>query len=379
MNNGDFNDMNFSVTLVSDSSLKYFPDNNSTLFTNVLYKKIQLPEKLYQVALSEIFYEEAMIDRTQTQNTYFGTPTANNFVKVWDGQGVVTQHEKKTNNLQEWIANLERVFGILSLATVNVTIKLSVQKDETGKLKAKLHFQDLNNIYSLRIKPPKYAEMLGFKKSVFAPGNHLSENAVNEQEFAKFPIGDKITLQCTDESPKLLEISEPLERTQDALIANIIVSFITHGILVRMPISTNRKLKVYIDQRNLRFQLPVIANRALRLPDEFIFEDKEITVDLNKIIPSTPKEYKESLQVLVMTSLIQEQFYGSKCLPILRIFKRPTDKKKHQILFDPLYFHDLKYDTFHDIQITLVGESESQIAPADSPTTIVLQFRRKTL
>lgn len=360
----------FFVTLRSDHSLEYH-DNTSVNFTNVLYKPLRLPDNSYQVALSEIFMEESVYVKP-TSDEFF-LPGVDNNIKVWDYTGTFTQFPKNTNDLSTWMERLTETYGILSLLTTETSLKLELVKDlATGEDKAKLTFVDPNDTYVLEFSPRKYADMLGFTNSTFSRGDHVSENPIDYSKFNEIPVNDKIKVICINKTPVLIPISQPSTKTVSALIAKIVVAFAKNKIKVRMPRVREGHIVVHLDQKNTKFQLPPVVNQALGLADDFIFENPvtEIKVAQNNLV-------EISNQVLVETSIITEQYYGSKCRNILRIFPRPT-KGVHHFNFKPLFFCDLNSTEIKEININLTAENHRLLSPAETPTTVVLLFRRKS-
>lgn len=334
---------------------------------------------MYQVALAEIFFDDPEL--SSEPHKYFNTSETNrdNEIKVFDTQGVAVSVVKQHHDLEKWMKDLENGFENLSLGGINLRLKMSKQTDlVSGDLIAKMEFIDPDSRFKLII-PEKYSTILGFKETEFLAGTYYSDTFISLEKFDDIGLDENVIFRCLDTVAKIVKIGEPVNRTPSALAAKIVTEFIKHGYLITMPKNENNQMIVMIKQKNLSFQLPEIANKAFGLPPNFVFTDEQTLVNLNLPLERIESDKLPSKQVLVSSYLIEGQVFGEKSMPILRIFQRPETKGYHHVVFQPLYYFNLKYSELKNIHIRLTGENGYLLPHSQNPTTVVLHFRRKTL
>lgn len=378
------------VTLWSNQSLEYFPDNISTNFSNFLSVPFSVPTDCYEVAISEIIFEEKdkpTVAHPADKPSYFGLPMENNLITVKRFPGMIMNFTKKSIDFNLWRIGLQERINQLFNST-ELGVKMSFFYEGKPDPKTTLTIIDTSSKFTMRIEPAYYAKILGFNnKTEFKSGIFRSEELQSRDEFNKVPLEDRLTIYLTAVETELLEVEEPDEYLLELLISNCAEVLLEKGVKVKMPYDPkSSKLILELEYPGYSIQLPRVVNDELGLDPDFVFKDKRTVVQVDQMRTRMLEKktgYYPSNQVLIHSNIVDSKYYGvgeqamEGSSNILRIFPRKLIKAPQHYIFEPLYFHPLKYTHFQTINIQLTGEKLKPITATATPTFVVLKFQRK--
>ena len=380
------------VNLSSDKSLEYFPANTPISFTNVLTNPIKFADDCYELAAAEIIYEEKELPKAPhvaDKQLYFGLdPTTNNLISTSKLTRRSIQYPKTTTNFKEWRRTLQSVIND-TLKTGVATAGMSFFYIQ-GEIDPKtvIGVNDSSKKYSVQITPAYYSTVLGFgNKNEFQHGTHTSQSIQSREFFDKIPLNDVLHFRLQWSERELIEVEEPSEYNLELLLLNCAEKLLEQGYKIKMPFDPkSTKLTVEIDDTTLSFKLPSTVNEVLGLEPDFEFNKPKTVINVGESRKRWLEKttgYYPSQQVYIHCSIADSKYYGLDQRPgpdsisVLRTFPRKMIKGAQHHVFNPLYFHPLKYTEVQNISVQLTGEHLKPITFAASPTVVVLQFQRK--
>jgi hypothetical protein len=391
----------FYITLISNDSLRYYPHNSSSSFTNVLYRSILIDSSVYEVGVSELFMDinsnTANIDDKADEHALTVTNDPSTFFGISDDDNIITIVKTFTTPIKyikrdSKITNFFDDFKTFLDSRQNSEVKVSLSKTYTFGFAwpyTILTVEDPLEQYALQIQE-SLAETLGFKQYVFPPGIYTSEFVQSEEAFTKIPVGDPLTLRFIRQEVVRSEIKEPEEHEVDALIENIVMTLKKEKLNVRMPFDDQKNiLHVYIEGDGIRFTLPTHINTYLGLSPMYTFYKSHDEIDLNHLLssptlfiapmPSIPQVRHEPSpirNVLIFSSITEPMLFGSSAYSILRLVSYPElINKGGHILFNPVNYQRVKDQDLTEIDITLKSDSFTVLRKSLLPTVVILHFR----
>jgi hypothetical protein len=334
----------FYITLISNDSLRYYPHNSSSSFTNVLYRSISIDSCVYEVGVSELFtdihsntantddkVDEHALSVTTDPSSFFGISDHDNIITIVKTFTTPIKYIKRDSKLTNFFDDFKTFLDSRQKSEVKVTLSKTYTFGFSLPYTI-MTVEDPLEQYALQIQE-SLAETLGFKQTVFPPGIYTSEFVQSVEAFTKIPVGDPLTLRFIRQEVVRTEINEPDEHEVDALIENIVMSLKKEKLNVRMPLDDQSNiLHVYIEGDGIRFTLPTQINTYLGLPPLYTFYKSHDEVDLNHLlssptitiasIPSKPQVKQEPLpirNVLMFSSITEPMLFGSSAYSILRL------------------------------------------------------------
>lgn len=377
------------ITLVSDHSMDYFPDNSPSHFSNKLFKAIDFPEMCYEIAVTEIMYQEPLppIERPppEEQQLYFGVIPENNKALVHYGRGISLNHYKKSSQtFDQWNSGLATsVTQNNNIYTTNhATVRFMNLYEDNDVVKSIINVEFEKPDLKLVISPPIYAKILGFRTNEFSKsGEYISEDPVNPELWELLPDLDSVNISLERHFSKEILIEEPAQHEVELLINAIGAAFVLSGLKVLLDFDPETGiLEVELGDQIKSVKFPIVVNNEFGLDDEFIFTDRSTMLNivyLKQARVERNRIYFPTTNILMLTNLIDGKHYGSQCVPILRVFPREHTNTIKHLVFDPLYFSCLTSSHLQNIEIKLVGDNFKPLIKSNTPTTVVLKIRRK--
>lgn len=385
----------FFMTLVSNPTKESVVTNLSSSFTTQFLNPIELGQEAYEVGISELWYSDTYkrTDNIPIVPIAPGIKPRQTFFSHTENDNIITTYKRSES---EWL--------IYKQNTKHVSTFISVINGFLQKEKAPVtvhnyspggteHFTTVIENTDIRNRileiSPETARILGFEILIFPPGKYTSEKPQSEDEYNKLPADLPVKFKLWHWIKEPLIIAEPSHYDFNLLIDSIATSFETRGREVRIiPTRDNAILHIFIDEENFRFQLPKQINQLLELDESYEFSQAKQDIYLPLLLPVSPLapvsptptilEVGSRHQVYVLTNIIENQYFGTTFLPILRVMSRKTiTNTEVYSKFSPVYYLPLNCSNLSQIQIQIVDESFVVLDHHTTPTTIVLHFRPK--
>ena len=397
----------FYVTVGSDQCMDFFPINTSSCFTNLLYRDLRLPK--FEVGLAEIYLnvpDQPITNDDVTEepptvieqvietppNKFFQLPGVDNLITGSRLRTTQIKFAKKQNSLTNFFTELTSMLD-KRRQPVNVIFKQLFKAPGDGPYTV-LTFIDPSKSFTMRI-PEIWANVFGFTVTDFAPGEFISERKWSELEFSLIEMQSALTIRLYTWEALQLPVNEPDEYEIDAVIHECLTTLIAADVLVRMPILpdplddtfTRQQLHVYIDISDVQFTLPVSVNKMLKLRENYSFRNPITVIEIPEtdvpivpddiiIVPVVPHIYGQN--IVISTNIIEPSYYGSTTKPVIRRFPKNAIKSSDYVVFQPVYYHSLKYTDLKQINISISDEFNHIVQKSDSPTIVLLHFKRKS-
>jgi hypothetical protein len=380
------------VAISSEESMKDCSENTSSDFRNYFPESLFLNRDLYEVGLSEIIYMEPNTKsivsedkplapdqiESKTPKKFFGNIDGDNLVTIWKYTEVYSEVVNNARSLNELQIILNEHFRQINLNIQFVEVRIR------GKLEGKtlLKYEDKEQ-RPLSIDS-QLAEAMGFTTTVFAPGNHTSANIQNYELYSKIAKTKKLAFRLFKWVTSQFPLVEPSEYTLDALLIFSPMAFLNNRLKVQFEQEADI-LKINILQSGLRFKLPESVNSYLGLKPDFVFEKPQTLLILPNTIknvqietePSVVQQFKKRNEILVLCDIVEPQIYGSQSLPILRSFqKTPGSNRVISKAFNPIYYIKPSRTDIRSIRIRLVNDDLTLLEKTDTPTKVILHFRK---
>ncbi|OXA55044.1 hypothetical protein Fcan01_11159 [Folsomia candida] len=375
-------DSEFSVTLLSNHSADYYPNNSAFNFCNEFYKPIDVSQN-YEVALSEIFYKEKDSEILPVQNekkTYFGQSIDDNVITLTRTSARHTQIPKIVKSLDTFLAVLQTNVEGLTPSPVNESVSIKYFYDDNVIQKVILEILDPKNELTCVIGPPIFCEMLGFDTNRFSAGVHVTNRPVDRDLGEEIEMNTLVVFSIQKEIQDKIKVTEPSSHNVEMLILNCATALALSDYDIHMSydIETTTLQVLYPDYPRLSIKFPAAVNEALGLPESYKFQ-KNITIfkvsdNLEKLNESRIK-YHPGQQIVVHSSKIAGQVFGSRSVQSLRIFPRKPSKDVQHIAFSSLYFHPLNCAELCNFDIKLTTENFKPLFSSEFATVVVLKFR----
>ena len=423
----------FLITVISNHSMDYFPNNSSAEFKNMLYRPKKLPLDEFEVGITDIFYQLDPFRSTnetqddQVQEKHFGYSQGDNLLRIEKRYVNEYKTRKRSERLADWFKELQQFFDI-NRSAVQITFDTFFTDTGEGPYTV-LTVEDKRKHYHAEILP-QFAEVLGFEGQLsFNVGKHVSKQVQDEEKFKKIPISEQFVLKLTLLETPAVAVQEPEEyNNAPELIENCFEAIKSLKYKVTMPLDLQNNLRVSIQEENLRFRLPKAVNQRLGLADDFVFSEQVTTVPVPKdppaketggwfgtlrnLLPTATIEEKGPeaakpaepvkqtepikatigpsiivpqttdipayVQISVCSDIVEPGFYGCITRRELGTFLHDTSiSTMRHVKFNPVYHKALSTANLSSIEILLVDENFEKIPVSDTPTKITLQFRRK--
>lgn len=376
----EIEDSEFTITLVSHHCTDFFPQNNAFNFSNMLYKLIELPEK-YEVAVSEIFFKEKEKDSPSTSNEkkekYFAQRADDNVLTLTKTLSYYYQIPKTFSSLNTFLAKIQANLQELNPKLFSITYLYNGDVIEKTTIK----IIDPTEEMSFIITPPIMAEMLGFETNTFKSGTHTSVRPVDRDVWEEIPMNTIMKFEFVRAIQEKLEVEEPSVHDVEMLMLECTTSLLlsTYGVDISYDIHSTI-LQVLFHDTNLSIKFPPAVNEALGLHESYEFNNNVTIFNVGENLRRMNEsmiQFHPGQQVLIQSSNIEGQIFGSKCINLLRIFPRKWLKEMQHIAITSLYYQPLNGLHLSKFHIKLTTENLKPLFPSELPTTVVLKLRPK--
>lgn len=377
----------FLLVLHSAKSKKFFPNNKSCSFSNILPSNFHLDG--YEIALVQLsFYDNLKPIETyvpvRKTNTDFFTEEEQKTVLVHSIKGNLVTVEKSYKLYGEFVAGLNASFEAAQVNAI-VTVTYGVG----GKPKStKLVYQNSNE-YDLRFDS-KLAKTLGFSSSVFRSGEYNSDLEINHSEFNR--------LSLTEEFEFALQRWEVdtiiLDNVQDPTLADIgwlLISALSEKDHQISFLVNEDEGKLIFDTRspNKYIVLSDFLRKRIGIPDNIKLAGRTvIDVTPDKIDPYKPFKqsylrsedktgFFSSRKMLVLCSLLDQNYFEKDTLPVLAVVNRTVGREENNVIpSNPIYLPVGIKDT-SSVNIRLVSDTLHEIPEREFATVVVLHCKKR--
>lgn len=335
------------ISLSSENSLEFFPENNGSNFSNLLNKEIQINALLYELGLCEIWLKGRQRIFTNEEESVM-------YVRQ--------DREENEKNLVFKIlsSNLDNTIQAFNVLASQNQFNLSIAKV--------IDRYEIRNPteYDLRL-PTAIAFSLGFRQNDFPIGDHLAPQYSKNEYFKKLELNSEYVIKFfKPEFKKKIHLVEPtaytLEGTKQVLNLAIFIEF-RIGFLV-------------VDNSFLRFEHD--GDNSLYLT----FSSK-----LEKVLgiePGSEVDYFDELRnvqlsfshekCFVQCNILSEQEHTDGFCKTLRIVS--TESSYHS--FSKVFYKDIWPNRIRKIDIQILTANSLPVPiQLSMPTVVTLHLRLK--
>lgn len=386
-------EQSFSVAIVSNENLDFFPSNTSYSFANTFSKHLNLAG--YEVALTSLtYYDRFVFDkgtilpppppRVPTPPKPFFDVTKNEHRLVVEKLQFVETNI--TKNDANFVAFIGHINDICFLSNVQVKFTL---KSVGGAVTAVVAEASAPEGYYIQLTE-SFASILGFESNVFANG--LTTGGTPDLEtFGTFALNSKvgaIYLARRVTTELFLAQMRPKPNLA-AIIANIVLTLRNAGIDASIRLKKSTKSVVWEGLGDIRIQLSKFLNSYLGQVETFIFADDgsfKVAEDIleppkptDDIPEPGPPPKVSSSKLLVTCSIIKDQWYGGSQGKYISVLERHETAEFWRVHYIPqnLIYKEVENDFVSQIRIGLLSDNKSFIEPYQIPTVCTLNFRKR--
>ena len=198
------------VTLSSNNSLNYFPENTTSSFKNILNGWISTSSGPLEVALCDLFY----VPKSPPESFIFEKNTKDNIILV-EGRFIAMYfvHRKEDEVfLETW----NRLSDILNKYTKDYSVFLQSKGKQWH-----LGVENRNEEGFKMIFEENYATAFGFQTTEFSKGKYLSANPVSQALLDKIDFTDPVKITIQKSKPFIGSLEEPVEKTVNGVVNSI--------------------------------------------------------------------------------------------------------------------------------------------------------------
>lgn len=381
----------FYVSLFSDNSFEYFPNNNSSLFQNKLFTPITFSDGLFEIGLCQITYHEPSVKPITPTPPSPVSPKKFDLFFPNTGDNVVTVytyseaefHIKKisSGDMSAFNVHMNNIF-----IEFKVPARFTEIYDGQDEPTMKLYWNDATRTFRIQ---QDIADALGFDQLDFTMGEYKAKRRRNPQPYLDLPNDHTFVFICWKWIPTTVNVVEPSKYEFEYLLHAIIDALDSHDHEIGLIQSKSGDIlfvKLKDPRKQIKFSKKI--NSILGVDENYIFSQLSTTLYLPKetiaigqpddIIVPDQNPITNRNQIYVICNVIENQFVGSTSLPVLRILQR-TNQTNVEIsnIFTPVFYMTLKDSHVSYIQLSLINEKFELLEKTSFPTTAILHVRKK--
>jgi hypothetical protein len=361
----------FYITLQSNQSLHYFPNNTSTDYTVKLGKTLVFAPNSVEIGLSQLYFTSEEKEKDENGNyiefkpKFFGNVTGDNVMQVKGRSQSGFEFEKKNPDIVDFIKDFNEELG-----KRNYGVSFQLRVTEWGQVFV------LNNTSEESVSfamPQDLSHALGFVKSSFDYGSHEAEHEYSQSEYSKIEAGRFFEVDLFDTKAQPVIVEEPAEYTIPELMDAINKALKPFKCKLDFEVSV---LKFTSNRNGQMVKLSPEMSQFLGIQLDQWFHTQGMSVDANPylVLPTI------STFMLITSSCADDQLFGSALLPILRIFPIPaTHGNAVEYSFSPIQYVGLAGTEISQIRVQMIDDMFRPAPVAVQPSTVVLHLRHRSL
>lgn len=320
----------FHVMLLSDdeSSLADFPRNSSCSFSNLLWKPLKLHDGLFEVGLSQIYFEvPPSVDSASTlvraatggeqddepymhdqsgdsDKSFFRPNTDDNKVTVWILERKRYAFPKNGSSAALFKEHVNKFFSDRA-----IRIRMTEVHTTTELPKFRLYYTENTN-FELQFSP-LLQSILGFTQSGYLPGSYLAANPYNNTTYQNSDFQTNAYIDLIRWNPNYVRIPEPDVPDFETRLAFTAKTLRENGFEVVVHFNEETEFTLKLLKEEMRVQFSPMMNQYMELDNNFIFSQAETTViipeehrileeeeDLEETTPFPPDEADKSEPII---------------------------------------------------------------------------------
>jgi len=299
----------FHVMLQSDddTSLADFPRNSSCSFSNLLWKSLELHDGLFEVGLSQIYFEvppsidsglsPSGIGRPSTtgeqndepqdqsgdnNDSFFRPNTDDNKVTIW-----ILERKRytfaKTGSSASFFKEIVNKFFKDQAIRIRMTEKLTPREPP----KFKLYYSE-NTSFEIQFSP-LLQSILGFSKPSYSPGVYLAENGYSDTAYRNADFQNDGYIDLVRWNPKYVRIPESGADDFETRLAFSAKTLREKGFGVVVHFLEETEFTLKLLKEEMKVQFSPMMNQYMGLDPNFEFSQPETVV----IIPEQHRIVEE--------------------------------------------------------------------------------------
>lgn len=385
----------FLVAFNSADSLNYFPSNNSSSFIHHLEHNIEYER--YEVGLVSMTYSNHWIPEKRKplktppkalSNTkqFFSEDKDDNLVRIKKPiQGPYPQSQFRKTEGEELASFFAEMHRSLKKSGSEIEVRIFLVTQDKKPYYG-LEITDNSTSQNLYITlDDDLAALFGFEDKIFFSGKFVSKNEPNEKLWDSFPVGKVFVADYGQFEMEEKRIKEPSEYNINSLVEEIVTAL--DDVDCGFYVGENDNKPVLVAQVftvGIVIQFSKKLLRILQLDPSHLFyksyEEIAIPEALIKkeIGPDEKVELLVGRNILVHCNIVEPLFYSDKYAQLLRMFdsKASSSKVLTQSFDSVLYVGCIKSYVPGRVEITLTDETLNQLPISETPTSILLHFRK---
>lgn len=387
---------NFSVTLVSNQCMDFFPYNTSYMFANKFSEHINLCG--YEVALVSLTYYdrfqrkkdpvlEPPPEETPVIPKQFFNLDKNEHKFIVEKLDFIETKITKSKTESEFVAFMGHVNDVCFEKKLFLNFTLNSNNGVITSITAECNPPEG---YHIQLSE-SFASVLGFSDNVFPSGRTTATAAPDLEAFDNIST-DTVVGSIYIAKRKSVELSLPQLQASpnlSSIISSIVLTMRNAGLHVNMLLKKSSKSIVWDSLGDLRIQLSHFLNSYLGQNQSFIFEnDGSFTVSESIIKPPKPVDEipepgvpppAECSKILVVCNLLKPEWYAGTLEKILSVLERDENPEFTRIHYTAknLIYKPVDREFTGQISIGLLGDNKSFLDPYSSPNVCVLHFKKR--
>jgi len=352
------------ITLLSDDSLEYFPENSPSQFSNVLAHDIAVGAEEYEIGLVSLNLNLKENDTTKPKLEFDKDDKITMRIPSTSSDTVdINGTVDKLLPAASFITTLTTKFAFFG----NINFSLDFVDETTSFVTAHVTLPD-----GYVILESILAQILGFDQTIFKAGKYRASKPFNKDLLAI--TSAKAVVSYVKYEEKKFDLPQPEDDTLDGLAETIHKAFQDADETVFVTVDDEQEYMTFEAQKDyLEFKLPSKLCDWFGIPSSRMFSKK------TSVFVSNTKEHSSREHLLVCLNLVGYQAYGSQEFPILRTVTLDGlgIKSRFQKNYESVQYIPLLQSQFRTVSVTLILHSAS-VNFDIHPSSVVLHIRKRS-
>lgn len=357
------------ITLCSNADLTYFPKNNTSKFINNVIPNINLsPIGRYEIGVQSI---SCMPNLSLSNNS-------KQIIKFKSGESrlEISKPVSQTYSLTSatWkILGLSpnRLYAALAAAATNLQYIVFTQSyDDNSDFYVSLTLNmPQDHIFFME---PQLGKMLGFDQYIFKTNGEYKGKIFTQHQVDLYKQ-DAFKLAIIKFEKLNVELESPEDDSLDALSDSINTAFENEDIDASFTISGDEQsAQIVVNTPFMAIKFPPFLLEGLALDADKVFKEGTHVCDLSHL-----KLDNQRAHVLLCSNIVDERFYCSSLIPLLRIIQFSQLSKTGYVEFYPIQYSTVNVNSISEIAIEILNDKFLPVSLGSMPITITLHLQLK--